>query len=97
VIGADSVIAAHAWSALPNGKLIYVSAPVKIGSRVTIGASSIVNYGCVIGDDSLIEPMSYVAPMTEVPPGEIWGGAPAIFQRKRGRTGKAEQAEGVGQ
>ncbi|MBV9507554.1 MAG: hypothetical protein JO323_21375 [Acidobacteriia bacterium] len=88
VIGAGVAIAAHAWTALPSGKMVYVTAPVKVGARVTVGGGAIVSYGCVIGDDAIIEPLSYLAPHTEVPPGEIWGGTPAIFQRKRANTGR---------
>lgn len=83
IIGADAVIAAHAWTALSNGKRVYVSAPVKVGARATVGAGTLVSYGCVIGEDSLIEPMSYLPPATSVPAGEIWGGRPASFQAKR--------------
>lgn len=91
VIGAGAMIAAHAWTALPNGKLVYVTAPVKIGARANVGAGTLVNYGCVIGDDTLIEPMSYLPPFTEVPAGEAWGGRPASFQQKRTRLRKTDE------
>jgi carbonic anhydrase/acetyltransferase-like protein (isoleucine patch superfamily) len=88
VIGAGALIAAHAWTALPNGKLVYVTAPVKIGARANVGAGTLVAYGCVIGEDSLVEPMSYLPPFTEVPAGEVWGGRPASFQQTRTRLRK---------
>jgi hypothetical protein len=83
IIGAGVAIAAHAWTTLPSGKVVCVTAPVKVGARVTVGGGSIVSYGCVIGDDVIIEALSYVEPLTEIPPGEIWGGTPAVFRRKR--------------
>lgn len=91
VIGADAVIAAHAWTALPNGKMVYVTAPVKIGARANVGAGTLVHYGCVIGEDALIEPMSYLPPFTEIPAGEVWGGRPVAFQQKRIRVRKSDE------
>jgi len=92
VIGADALIAAHARTALPNGKTVYFSSPVKIGARATVGGGTLVSFGCVIGEDALIEPMSYLPPNTEVPAGEIWGGRPATFQSKRARVRKGNDA-----
>jgi carbonic anhydrase/acetyltransferase-like protein (isoleucine patch superfamily) len=92
VIGAGATIAAHAWTVLPNGKTVYVTAPVKIGARANVGGGSLVYYGCVIGEDTLIEPMSYLPPFTEVPAGEVWGGRPASFQQKRSHLRKAGAA-----
>jgi acetyltransferase-like isoleucine patch superfamily enzyme len=86
IIGAEAAIAAHAWTALPNGKSVYVTAPVKIGASSTVGAGSIVSYGCTVGENAVIEPMSYLEPFTEVPAGEVWGGQPASFKRKRSRV-----------
>jgi carbonic anhydrase/acetyltransferase-like protein (isoleucine patch superfamily) len=88
VVGAGALIAAHTWTALPNGRRVYVTAPIKIGARANVGAGTLVTYGCVIGDDTLIEPMSYLPPFTEVPAGEVWGGRPAAFQQKRTRLRK---------
>lgn len=92
IIGANALIAGHAWTALSNGKSVYVSSPVKIGARTTVGAGTLVYYGCVIGEDSLIEPMSYLPPSTEIPAGEIWGGRPASFQGKRTRLPNSGEA-----
>jgi hypothetical protein len=83
VMGAGVAIGAHFWNNLPSGKRVFVTAPVRIGARATIGAYSLVSLGCQIGEDSIIEPHSYLLPHTEVPAGEIWGGRPAIFIKKR--------------
>jgi acetyltransferase-like isoleucine patch superfamily enzyme len=88
IIGANALIAGHAWTALANGTFVYISSPVKIGARANVGAGTLVHYGSVIGEDALIEPMSYLPPFTEVPAGEVWGGRPAAFQQKRTRLRK---------
>jgi acetyltransferase-like isoleucine patch superfamily enzyme len=86
VLGAGVAIAAHLWTNLPSCKRVYITAPVVIGSRATIGAYSTVSCGCRIGEDAILEPHSYLPPHTEIPAGEIWGGRPATFQRKRARA-----------
>lgn len=83
MIGGRAVISAHSIAIRQGGEMVYVSAPVKIGDRATIGGESRVALGCVIGDDAIIEPGSVVAPFTRIPPGEVWGGNPARFRRKR--------------
>ncbi len=83
VIGGRAAVAAHSMAIRNGGEMVYVSAPVKVGDRVTIGGESRVALGCVIGDDAIIEPGSVVAPFTRIPAGEVWGGNPARFRRKR--------------
>src|SRR5262249_38521468 len=83
IIGIGAGISAHLWMTSPSGKRIYITAPVKIGKRVFVGGGALVMLGCTIGEDAVVQPCSYLPPHTEVPPGEIWGGNPASFQRKR--------------
>ena len=83
ILGAGVSVAAHFWKALPDGRRLYITAPVKIRARATIGAYSTVTLGCSIGEDAIVEPHSYVAPNTDIPAGEVWSGRPASFQRKR--------------
>jgi acetyltransferase-like isoleucine patch superfamily enzyme len=94
VLGAGVAIGAHFWNNLRSGKRVYVTAPVKIGARATIGAYSLVSLGCQIGEDAIIEPHSYLLPHTEVPAGEIWGGRPAVFLKKRTRESAARAEAG---
>jgi acetyltransferase-like isoleucine patch superfamily enzyme len=91
-LGGGAMVSAHVWTTLPSGKRMYITAPVKIGSRVTVGANSTIMLGCTIGDDVLIQPHSCVPPHTEVPAGEIWGGCPAVFIGKRRPAKEAEGA-----
>ena len=83
IIGGGAVIAAHSLVARPDGGIVYVSVPVTIGARATIGGEARVALGCVIGEDAVIEPGAVVAAFTRVPAGEVWGGHPARFLRKR--------------
>jgi FkbH-like protein len=83
IIGYESVLVAHAQVTREDGVGVFSSAPIKIGHRVTIGGGSWVCLGCTIGDDAVLEPRAVVAPFTKIPPGEVWGGNPASFLRKR--------------
>ena len=83
VLGGQSVVAAHSMVIRGDGALVYVSAPVKIGDRATIGGEARVGLGCVVGHDAIVEPGAVVEPFTRVPPGEVWGGNPARFRRRR--------------
>jgi FkbH-like protein len=83
VIGRASVLSAHAVAVREDGALVYTSAPIKIGCRVTLGGEVRVGPGCVIGDDAVLEPCAVAAPFAQIPAGEVWGGNPAHFLRKR--------------
>jgi carbonic anhydrase/acetyltransferase-like protein (isoleucine patch superfamily) len=62
------------WSAEPHS--------VRIGDDVWLGAGVTVLPGARIGDGAVIAAGAVVR--GEVPPGEIWGGVPARFIRRRG-------------
>lgn len=72
-IGGSAVIAAHYAQA---GYLVI--APVRIGSGVTIGLRATVMGDVVIGDGARVLPNSVVMPKSRIPPGETWGGVPAV-------------------
>jgi carbonic anhydrase/acetyltransferase-like protein (isoleucine patch superfamily)/acyl carrier protein len=93
IIGAHSVISAHATSRRPDGGLVYLTAPIKIGDRATIGGGAIVCAGCVVEEDAIIEIGSVVPQFTKVPRGEVWGGNPARFLRKRDELIEGTQTE----
>jgi len=50
--------------------------PVKIGSNVTIGAGTIILYDSIIGQKTVISPLSLVMKGDEVPSNSIWEGIP---------------------
>ena len=52
---------------------------VKKGAR--IGKGTLVRTGCIVGENTIIEPQSL--PQKEIPANEVWGGVPAKFLRKR--------------
>jgi FkbH-like protein len=83
VVGGSAAIVAHSMVIRPDGALVYVSAPVKIGTRATIGGEARVALGCTIGEDAVVEAGAVVEPFTRIGPGEIWGGNPARFRRRR--------------
>jgi FkbH-like protein len=86
-IGGRALVVAHTVTVRPDGASVYVSAPVKINRRATVGGNSLVSLGCVIGEDAIVESGSVIAPFTQIPPGEVWGGNPACFRRKRDEAG----------
>ncbi|MCU1263175.1 MAG: hypothetical protein JWO80_6060, partial [Bryobacterales bacterium] len=94
VIGAGSVISGHAVSMRQDGFLVYLSAPVSIGHRVTVGGNSRIAMGSDIGNDAVIEAGSVLPPFAKIPAGEVWGGSPAVFQRAR-RSGDSPEASTI--
>lgn len=54
---------------------------VTIGKRVFIGVNTVIVNSVEIGDDAVIAAGSVVT--KDVPAGEIWGGNPAKFIKKR--------------
>jgi acetyltransferase-like isoleucine patch superfamily enzyme len=73
VVGGDVTLIAHAVEG-PN----LVTAPVKIGSKVTVGLMAVVMPGCEIGDGAVIAANAVLKKGTIIGPGEIWGGVPAV-------------------
>ena len=76
VIGGLATINAHLTE---KGEL--VMAPVVIGDGALIGTGSIVQPGCTIGEGAVVASRAVVPKWTEIPPGEVWGGIPAICIR----------------
>lgn len=73
VIGGDVTLVAHAAE---RGDL--VTAPVKIGSRVTVGLMAVIMPGVEIGDGAVVAANAVLKKGTKIGPGEIWGGVPAV-------------------
>jgi acetyltransferase-like isoleucine patch superfamily enzyme len=67
----------------PGWKIRLLTAPVRIGSRVTVGLMAVILPGCVIGDGAVIAAGSVLSKGAQVGPGEIWAGVPA---RRVGRS-----------
>ena len=83
IIGANTHICCHSLTVQPDGSQAYARDPVVIGRRVTVGGNCRINQGATIGDDSILEPCSNLVPYTVIPAGEVWGGNPARFVRRR--------------
>ena len=92
ILGGRCTISAHSM-VLRGDALAYVSAPVRIEERVTIGGEAYVSLGCVVGRDAVVEPGAVVEPFTRIPPGEVWGGNPARFRRMREDIRRDDAAE----
>jgi len=72
VIGGDVTLVAHSAE---GGRI--VTAPVRIGSRVTVGLMAVVLPGCQIGDGAVIAAGAVLSKGARVGPGEVWAGVPA--------------------
>lgn len=83
VVGGGCVLSSHSMSTKGREGCTYVSAAIRLGDRVTIGGESRIALGVTIDADAIVEPFSNVAAMTHIPAGEVWGGNPAVFLRKR--------------
>lgn len=81
VIGGDVTLVCHAAE---RGHL--VTAPVRIGRRVTVGLMAVIFPGCTIGDGAVIAAGAVLSKGARVGPGEIWAGVPA---RRVGRRRSA--------
>lgn len=55
-----------------------VIAPTRIGSGATIGLRAIIMGGVEVGEKAKVMAGSFVLPKTVIPPGETWGGIPAV-------------------
>lgn len=82
VIGSECSIVAHALNT-SSGKVKYVSEPIVIGDSSTIGGNSRIGMGVKIEAAAIVEVGSNVLPYTRIGRGEVWGGNPAVFIRKR--------------
>lgn len=89
VIGGDCTLVAHVVEG-PN----LVTAPVKIGSNVTVGLMTVIMPGCVVGDRAVIAAGAVLKKGTIVGEGEVWGGVPAKRIGKRGESAREPAAEG---
>ena len=67
---------------MESGEIIL--APVRIGDGALIGGGSIVQPGCTIGNGAVVASRAVVPKWTEIPAGEVWGGIPARFIKKKG-------------
>jgi len=72
VIGGDVTLVAHSAE---HGRL--VTAPVRIGSRVTVGLMSVIFPGVTIGDGAVVAANAVLTKGTRIGAGEVWGGVPA--------------------
>jgi FkbH-like protein len=83
VVGHGARLVAHSLVVDDSGRYVYQSAPIRIHSGATIGGDTLVELGVSIGRNAMIEPFSRVPAYTVVPDGEVWGGVPARFLRRR--------------
>ncbi len=84
VIGHGSVLTAHT---IVSGRITL--SPIKVGDGATVGVNAVVMAGVTIGAGSIVTPCSVVMPNTRIPPGELWGGAPAVHIKSLTRSAEA--------
>ena len=78
IIGSKVIITPHLAE---RDDLVF--SPIEIGNNCLIGLGAQINPGCIIGDGSVIASRAIVPKYTKVPPGEVWGGIPAKFIKKK--------------
>ncbi len=82
VIGSKCDLVAHGLNS-SGGQVKYFSEPIIIENNSTIGGNSRIGMGVKIEEGGIVEVGSNVLPFTRIGRGEIWGGNPAVFIRKR--------------
>ncbi|MBD2567496.1 HAD-IIIC family phosphatase [Anabaena lutea] len=92
VIGSECHLVAHALNT-SDGKVKYISEPITIGDRATIGGNSRIGMGVKIEEDAIVEVGSNVIPFTRIGRGEVWGGNPAVLLRKRNELADESKAK----
>jgi FkbH-like protein len=95
VIGWQARLVAHAFNVNPDGSYTFVTAPIHVGARATIGGGCVVSMGCRIGEDAVLEAGSRMPPFAEIPRAEVWGGDPARFLRRRAAGLETAEARDV--
>ena len=80
LIGHNVVMATLNHDFDPEKRASMISAPIKIGKRVWVGANAIILGGVIIGDNSIIAAGSIVK--SDVPPNTIVAGIPARVIKK---------------
>jgi acetyltransferase-like isoleucine patch superfamily enzyme len=86
IVGGDVTLIAHTVEGTD-----IITAPVRIGSRVTLGLMVVIMPGCEIGDGAILAANAVLKKGTKVGPNEIWGGVPAKKIGMRGE--KKSEAE----
>jgi hypothetical protein len=89
IIGHDALLLGHLI--IPDGdddRLILGHVTVRRGAL--IGARSILLPGVTVGAGSVVNAMSLVPMNTDIPPGEVWGGIPAVKRRDLVRSTQPE-------
>lgn len=76
-IGGDAVVIGHVGE-----RGVLKIRPVRIGAKCTVGQSSVVFPGAVMGDGSVLGALSLLPKGKELPPNSVWGGNPLREIRK---------------
>ncbi|MDO4978960.1 MAG: DapH/DapD/GlmU-related protein [Candidatus Saccharibacteria bacterium] len=67
--------------------------PIKIGHHCWVGTGAMILQGVTIGDGAVVAAGAVVT--KDIPAGEIWGGVPAKFIRKRGTEKYSYRVKGA--
>lgn len=93
VLGDATRLVAHSYTRLADGRGTYVTAPIRLKTRCIIGGSCLIEPGVTVGEDAMLEPCSRVPAFTQIAPGEVWGGNPAVFRRRRDEAPEVSAVE----
>lgn len=77
VLGEGSILTSHVMT-----QNRFILRRIQVGSGATVGIGTILLPGVKIGEGAVILPGSVIRANTQVPRGEVWGGAPAILIKK---------------
>jgi FkbH-like protein len=83
IVGDEARLVAHNVARTPDGLVLFQSAPIRLERGCIIGGGSLIELGVVVGRYSIVESCSHVRAFTQIPPGQVWGGNPAVYRRDR--------------
>ena len=79
IIGGETWLLPHALATFDTKVLILGTVVVR--RDAIVGASTLIMPDTEVGAGAMIRAMSYVPPRSRIPPGETWGGNPAVLLR----------------
>jgi FkbH-like protein len=83
ILGEGTRLVAHNAARTADGRMIFQTAPIRLGNESVIGGDTLVELGVTVGARSIVESFSHVLAYTQIPPGQVWGGNPAVFHYLR--------------
>ncbi|MFM2081591.1 MAG: hypothetical protein RL380_282, partial [Verrucomicrobiota bacterium] len=91
IMGEGARFVAHNAARTADGRVLFQTAPIRLGDGCVIGGDTLVDLGVTVGERSIVEPCSRVLAYTQIPANQVWGGNPAVFRYHRDAAAAGEK------